>query len=242
MQVIILTRIIGISIEIIFHWQRCALSVLLMPNRGTSLLLMERSERRRHFGVATIRHVIRSLVCVIKLLLVMVVGLLLWHDKVLLVRHVDRLRWIVVAVIVVTVCRRVLRMRHKLMVLVECRELHRRRSRNAASERWRRVSERQWGRVWCINRFSIGMRKNFFFGDAFKLIEKNVHKKRTKQNQNAMQKKTVQRRTEVDTYLRIFPRSASARLLRCCGRCRCFRYFRCCRWSPRVVSVTVASA
>jgi hypothetical protein len=133
-----LTRVVGVSIEIVFHG-RSGAGVLLVPNRAASLLLQMRHQRRVHLRVAVVRLTVIEL-------LVMVVRLL-GHHVVLLVGHLDRLR-LVVAVEVVSVGRRVLGMRHKLVVLVERREFHRRLSRhNAASEGWW-VSEGQWGRFW----------------------------------------------------------------------------------------------
>lgn len=124
-----------------------------MPNGGASLLLLVGGERRRHLRVAVVGDVGsgRKLSAVVELLLVVVMGL---HDHVvLLVRHLDGLRRVITVAVVVAIRRRMLRMRHELMVLVEGGKLHGRSSLCSTTEgRW--VREGQWGRFWTFSQFS----------------------------------------------------------------------------------------
>lgn len=154
MQVIFLTRFVGISIEVIFYWRCVCACVLLVPYCGASLLLMS-SKWRRHFWVAVIRHIIwcnRKLwVAIVILWLVMMVRLL-WHHVMLWIGHLYRLSLITISV-KVSVGRRMLWVCNELMVLMEGRELHWRSSRSSASERWR-VREGQRRRFWFFRNFS----------------------------------------------------------------------------------------
>jgi hypothetical protein len=131
-----------------------------VPDGTASLLLRMRHKRSIHLRVVIDAE---ALLVIVKLLLVMVVRLL-WHHVMLLVRHMDRLG-LVVAIEVISIRWRVLRMRHKLVVLVERRKFHRRLAwRYATSERWW-VSEGQWGRFWTftlefLNPFTFTKQKN----------------------------------------------------------------------------------
>ena len=146
----LLTGFVGISVEIVFHGRGGA-GVLLVPDGAASLLLRMCHKWRVHLGETVVADV--SWFSVVKRLLVMMVGLL-GHHVMLLVRHLDCLRRII-AVEVVSVRWHVLWMRHKLMMLVESRELHGRLTRHyTAAEGWWWVSEGQWGRFWTLTQFA----------------------------------------------------------------------------------------
>lgn len=107
-----------------------------MPNGGASLLLMvSRGKWCRHFRVITVRDVVRTRIVIKELLLMMVMGLL-WHHIMLLVGHVNGLSWEIISIIIISICRCVLRMCNKLMMLMEGREFHWRTSRRATSKGW----------------------------------------------------------------------------------------------------------